>query len=48
MSTNPSNLYAERILSEHPLAMWSLDDTSDYVSLISESFRDISTWTILN
>jgi len=40
-----TNLYADKILSEHPLAVWSLDDTSDYVSLISESFRQLSTWT---
>lgn len=46
MSSNPSNLYAEKLLSEHPLAMWSLDDNSDYVSLISESFRNINLWTI--
>jgi hypothetical protein len=46
--SNPSNLYAEKILSEHPLVMWSLDDNSDYVSLISESFRNINGWTISN
>lgn len=45
MSTNPSNLYAEKIMSEHPLAVWALDDSSDYVSLISESYRQISSWT---
>jgi len=46
--SNPSNLYAEKLLSEHPLAIWSLDDNSDYVSLISESFRNLNTWTITN
>ena len=46
--TNPSNLYAEKIFSEHPIAFWSLDDTADYVSLISESNRDISEWTLTN
>ena len=46
MST-PSNLYAEKIYSEHPLVLWALDDTLDYKSLISESQRDISdSWTI--
>jgi len=44
MSTSPSNLYAEKILSEHPLAMWSLDDKAEYVSLITESFRNVSLW----
>jgi hypothetical protein len=42
--SSPSNLYAEKIFSEHPLALWALDDTVDYVSLISESDRDISLW----
>jgi hypothetical protein len=43
-----TNLYADKILSEHPLAVWSLDDTSDYVSLISEPFRTLDTWTKTN
>jgi hypothetical protein len=38
---NPSNLYAEKIFSEHPLAMWSLDDKVDYISLISDNKRKI-------
>lgn len=45
---NPSNLYAEKIFSEHPIAMWALDDKADYVSLISNSQRDISSWTVAN
>jgi hypothetical protein len=44
MSTS-SNSYAEKILAEHPLAMWSLDDQSYFLSQISESDRQISTWT---
>jgi len=44
----PTNLYSDKILSEHPLAMWSLDDNSDYVSLIADSFRNINSWTISN
>jgi hypothetical protein len=47
MSTT-SNLYADKILSEHPLAVWALDDTSDYISLISDSFRNINSWNITN
>jgi hypothetical protein len=39
--SNPSNLYAEKIYSEHPLVLWALDDTADYVSLITEAQRDI-------
>jgi hypothetical protein len=44
---NPSNLYAEKIYSEHPLVLWALDDEADYISLISESERDITNeWTV--
>lgn len=46
---SPSNLYAEKIFSEHPTIMWALDDKADYISLISESERDIGTsWSLLN
>ena len=41
MSTS-SNLYAEKVFSEHPTGLWALDDNSDYVSLISESQRVLS------
>jgi hypothetical protein len=44
MST-PSNFYAEKILAQHPLGMWSLDDESSYLTKISEADRDLSTWT---
>lgn len=47
MSTT-SNLYAEKIYAEHPIALWSLDDKADYISLIDESDRDILTWSITN
>jgi hypothetical protein len=46
---NPSNLYAEKIFSEHPIALWALDDKNDYISLISEnqrSFYNSSFWTV--
>lgn len=38
----PSNLYAEKAFSEHPIALWALDDQLDYVSLISETQRVIA------
>jgi len=45
--SNPSNLYAEKIYSEHPVVLWALDDQLDYIGLISESQRDISNaWNI--
>jgi hypothetical protein len=43
----PSNSYAEKVYAEHPLSLWALDDQADYVSLISETNRDIhSHWSI--
>jgi hypothetical protein len=46
---NPSNLYAEKIYSEHPLVLWALDDKLDYLSLISEPQRNMaSSWTVTN
>lgn len=47
MST-PSNLYAEKVFAEHPIALWPLDDVADYVSLISEANRDLRLWNIDN
>jgi hypothetical protein len=45
--SNPSNLYAEKIYSEHPLVLWALDDKADYVDLISEANRDVETdWSV--
>jgi hypothetical protein len=45
MSTS-SNLYAEKVFSEHPTGLWALDDNADYISLISESQRDLSVWNV--
>jgi hypothetical protein len=47
--SSPSNLYAEKVFSEHPTVLWSLDDKADYISLIEETERDIENyWTIEN
>lgn len=46
--SSPSNLYAEKIYSEHPQFLWALDDKADYISLISEQNRDLSVWSIDN
>ena len=46
--SNPSNLYAEKIYAEHPIALWALDDKADYISLISESQRVLSDTTKWN
>lgn len=44
--SNPSNLYAEKIFSEHPISLWALDDKSDYVMLLDAGQKDISSWTV--
>jgi len=44
----PSNLYAEKVFAEHPKVLWALDDSADYVSLISEQQRGFSSWTFSN
>ena len=43
--TTPSNLYAEKIFAEHPLAMWPLDENVDYLSLVDETGREIGSST---
>ena len=42
--SNPSNLYAEKIFAEHPATLWALDDQVDYLSLVSEEERTVSSW----
>lgn len=37
-----SNSYAEKVFAEHPIGLWSLDEDVDYVSLILEDSREIS------
>lgn len=39
------NKYATTIFAEHPIALWHLDDTCDYVSLLSLSDQDLNNWT---
>lgn len=43
---NPSNLYAEKIFAEHPLALWAFDDKVDFVSLINSNDKIMSGWQI--
>lgn len=43
---NPSNLYAEKIFGEHPLALWALDDQVEYISLINNTQRYVESWTV--
>ena len=46
--SSPSNLYAEKVFSEHPTVLWALDDKADYISLITNQQRDLTTWDIKN
>jgi hypothetical protein len=42
----PSNLYAEKAFAEHPVALWSLDDEADYLSLITDADRNVYDWAV--
>lgn len=46
--SNPSNLYAEKIFAEQPTALWSLSESVDYLSRVSEVQRNLTTWTLTN
>lgn len=42
------NQYADKIFSEHPIAIWSLDEHVFYTSLIDDSHRLFSNWNLTN
>jgi hypothetical protein len=50
MSYTSSNLYASRVYSEHPVALWAMDEPNYYVSLISENEKTVNAtdWAIYN
>lgn len=43
-----SNQYAAKVFSEHPIAVWPLDDNISFISLISDSQRDLTNLTNWN
>lgn len=43
-----ANKYANKIYSEHPIALWSLDDEAYYLSLIDDTNRLFSNWDNAN
>jgi hypothetical protein len=44
---NPSNLYAEKIFAEHPVALWALDGAIDYINLIDTDYQDVGeSWLV--
>ena len=43
---NASNIYADKILQHHPVALWTLDSDAKYLSLITDAERDFTSgWT---
>jgi hypothetical protein len=51
MASTLSNLYVEKASSEHPIAMWMLNEQVDYISQIEEENRPIElfrNWDIFN
>jgi len=48
MSNDVSNLYAAKIYSEHPLALWALDDDISYLSILDSSQKSLSSWPLSN
>lgn len=45
---SPSNFYAEKVLSEHPISLWALDDAADFISYLSSTNRNLAAWTASN
>ncbi len=43
--TVAANQYANKVFSEHPIAMWPMDEQAYYLSLIDDNDRLFSTWT---
>jgi hypothetical protein len=43
--SSPSNLYAEKIFAEQPIALWTLDEKCDYISYVSENNRKFYDYT---
>jgi|688.fasta_scaffold00152_85 hypothetical protein len=51
INTTLSNLYVEKVSSEHPLALWMLNEQVDYVSQITDAqrnFYDSDNWDIVD
>lgn len=46
MTIKNSNLYAEKIYAEHPLALWTLDDDISFLQLLTDSQQDLFETTL--
>jgi hypothetical protein len=43
--SSPSNLYAEKVYAEQPIALWSLDDDVTFASMFSSTNLNLNNWT---
>ena len=43
--TITSNLYAEKVFSEQPLALWSLDDNADFLNIFPPEYSNKNSWS---
>lgn len=48
MTTITSNLYSTKAFSEHPIALWAIDEDVSFLSLITDEDRDFINWDQLN
>ena len=46
--TISSNLYAEKVFAEQPLALWALDDNADFLSIIPQESDQAINWVTNN
>jgi hypothetical protein len=46
--TTSLGLYTSKLLKEHPLGFWPLQDKCDYLSILSDSQKNISQWGVVN
>jgi len=46
--TTSLSLYSSKILGEHPLGHWPLQDKADYVSMLSSSNRNLINWNVVS
>lgn len=45
--SSPSNLYAEKVFAENPIALWPLDEPANFISLIPSNDQSLSSWDIV-
>jgi len=43
---NTLNLYSTKVFSEHPVALWAMDEDVKYLSLVPSEAQDLDTWEV--